>query len=494
MAPVLGKKEEPDPWTVEEEIPILSKPSGGIKAKIELVKMNLQGPILENPRILYQIGVKIEKNGIVGDLENKLSVFIAGTTKDYEKNDRLCILITAESGVGKTQLLKVLELYFGEDTHVFSRISAHAPDYWQKTLKNGTLDGEILIIKQMEGTEESNYSMMIMADPISGGLRFLTVSKDRKVEELAVPGMPVIGTSSVKLQVDPQVFRRFLDIHPDESPEQTLRIMKHEARLKCDALYRRDCETVDGDLKDVASKMKYESSKFGVEIPFSMLIPDKLPAVILARTDIKKVFGQIVAITHLFYKQRLRYVNPVGYEVLISSPADYYYAYRLLEKALSKRLSGISDDRISVLLNTLKAIDPDKTGVGVEKIQQNVSSYAKNTIYQGLRELKNQGFVMTEDDPQDGRKRVYKRTDKQMTTIAINFPDEEIEKEYIKFVKERLGKDDVESDRKHVLPANLTDLLKKSLLVFDMASGKNLTKEIISQKTFEEYKLGEVSV
>jgi len=494
MTPVIGKKEEPNLWTAEAEIPILTKPSGGIKAKIELVKKgSFEGPILKSPKILYQIGVRLEKNGFIGDLENKLNVFIAGTTKDFEINERLCVIITAESGVGKSWLLRILELYFGDDVHSYSRISACAPDYWGKVLKNGTLNGEILIIKQMEGSDKGNYSLMIMADPISGGLKLLTLNEKKKIEELSLPGMPVIGTSSVNIQIDPQMFRRFLDVHPDESEEQTKRILRHELRLKCDALYKRDCESVDLDLKEIVDKMKYESKLYGVEIPYAMLIEDKIPPVILSRTDIKKVIGLTSAITHLYFQQRLRYVNPVWTEVLLSSPADHYYMYRLLESILSKRLSGISDNRTTKLLTTMKIVDPNNSGLGTDLLQAS-TGYPKPTIWAGMTELNRQGFVVTEDDPTNKKNNIYKRTNKTEKTVAITFPDEVIEKEYIKFVKEKLGKYDEKSDKKHVLSSEQTDLLRKSLLVFDIETGRNITKEIISEKTFKEYKLEEVSV
>lgn len=450
-------------------------------------------PILKKPNMLSIIAAKMEKNGFIGELENKLCVFLVGTTKDYERRHRMGIVIGGESGVGKSWLLRILEVYFGEDAVSISRMSAHAPDYMEGMFPNGTCDGAILLIKQMEGAEQSGYAIMIMADPISGGLRLVTV-EDKKVKERVLKGMPVIGTSSVKVSIDPQINRRFLDIHPDESPEQTERIMMHGARLEEDPVYKLNSETLDSDLREIASKMKSESSKFGVEIPFATLIPSKIPKVILARTDINKIFGMIVAVTHLFYQNRFRYVNSLGTEVLLASPADYFLAWALIGKTIVKRLSGISDNRLTRLLKALDVTDPSKIGVSADDLLREVPRYAKSTIYEGMKELKNQGYVITEENPRDARKVVYKRTDKILTPIDVTFPDEEIEKNYIKAVKEKVGRPDTQSDETHVLSPEQISLLKKSLLVFDIATERNITNEAISEKTFKEYNLEEVCV
>jgi len=500
MAPVKGQKpeEEHPEWKHEVTLGEESKPKVRMpeskveEQKIELRKME-QGPILKNPRMLYLIAYKMEKNGYIGELENKLNIFLVGTTKDYKRRHRMGIVIGGESGVGKSWLLKIFETYFPEDVVSISRMTAHAPDYMEGMFSGGTCDGKILLIKQIEGAEDSGPAIMIMLDPVSGGLRLLTV-EDKKIKERVLKGMPVIGTSSVRVSFDPQIIRRFLDIHPDDSPEQTARIMEHDAKLEEDPEYEKNCETVDSDIKEIVGTMKLESSKFGVENPFASFIPPKIPKVILARTDILKVFGMIVAVTHLFYQDRFHFTNKFGTETLIASPADYYLAWRIVGKTITKRLSGISDDRITILIKALEKIDPKKEGVSAEDIHKAVPQYQMSTIYEGMGELRNQGYSTTEKNPKDERKRVYKRTGKALTPIDIVFPDKQIEETYIKFVKEHFGKLDEESGKKHALSAEETDLLRKSLIVCDIATGRNITKEVISEETFKEYNLGDVSV
>lgn len=494
MSPVIGKKERASEWFItQEERERVWKENQAQKPKIVLRKVDLGGPILKNPRLLYIISQKMEKNGFIGEVKNKLCIFLVGTTKDYEKRHRMGLVIGGESGVGKSWLLRILEIYFEGDVVSISRMSAHAPDYMQDLFKDGTCDGVILLIKQMEGAEQSSYTMMIMVDPVSGGLRLITV-EDRKVKERVLKGMPVLVTSSVRVSFDPQINRRFLDIHPDESPEQTAQILMHNARMEEDPVYKLTCEIVDSDIKEIVGKMKYESSKYGVEIPFATLIPSKIPKVILARTDILKIFGMMVTITHLFYENRFHRTNELGTDTLIASPIDYYLAWELIGKTIEKRLGGISDNRINLLLKTLETNDPARKGVSADDLLKAVPRYQKNTIYQAMKELNKQGYVITEKNLEDARKVLYKRTSKILTPIDVTFPDEEIERKYIRFIKEKFGKPDEDTDKKHVLSAEQIDLLKKSLLVCDIESGQNITEKVISEKTFKEYNLGDVSV
>lgn len=93
MSPVIGKKERASEWFItQEERERVWKENQAQKPKIVLRKVDLGGPILKNPRLLYIISQKMEKNGFIGEVKNKLCIFLVGTTKDYEKRHRWVLL------------------------------------------------------------------------------------------------------------------------------------------------------------------------------------------------------------------------------------------------------------------------------------------------------------------------------------------------------------------------------------------------------------------
>ena len=57
--------------------------------------------LLNDPALLHKIGLKLEKQGYMGEWQNKLATYLAGTTKDYRRNERIGIISKGESGGGK---------------------------------------------------------------------------------------------------------------------------------------------------------------------------------------------------------------------------------------------------------------------------------------------------------------------------------------------------------------------------------------------------------
>jgi hypothetical protein len=437
--------------------------------------------LLTDPALLHKIGLKLEKQGYIGEWQNKLSTYLAGTTKDYHRNERICIISKGESGGGKSTItITILEKYFSDCVKSFHRMTAHAPDYWQKEI--GTLDGKILLIKQMEGTQDIQYTIQIMVDTTSGGLKILTTSGtpgNMKTEEVALDGIPVLCSTVIVQQMDSQTIRRFFTTYPDDSPEQTKRILIHKAKLRANPSYRRMVETTDKDLVEIPKRLKNESAKYGVSIPFAEVIADIFPTKnLLARSDYDKFCNFIVAITHLHYKQRLSYKTEEGTLELISSPIDYYYAWKIVETSLPKRLAGITDERSHKILTILQK----KCVMGNHLLTEDImkiantegKSYAKHTIWETLDDLKDKGFVKSDKSPEDNRKLLWNPTNISYNPFGIKIPDEKIENVYIQFIIDNIG---------NPLSPENSELLVKSMRAFDLVDGNELTANIVSENT-----------
>lgn len=442
---------------------------------------------LTDPALLYRIGQKLEMQGYIGELQNKLATYLAGTTKDYKRDERIGIIIKGEPGGGKSTLLDVLEKYFADCVKSYHRMTAHAPDYWAKEI--GTLDGKILIIKQMDGAEAIQYTIQIMVDPVANGLKILTTSGtpgNMETREISLSGLPVMCSTTVNFQMDNQILRRFYTIYPDDSPDQTLKIDVHKGKLRQDPTYRNMIKSTDQDLVNIPIQLKTESAKFGVIIPFAEYIAkERFPTEsLLARSDIDKFFNFITAVTHLYYKQRLSFIDCNGKVQLIASPIDYYYTWQIVKESLPKRLSGITDERsyrifMIVQKECIMGGSVDITDV-MKLAYAEGMNYSRNTIWCTLADLRDRGYVQSEVNPNDKRKRLWNLTGKSYEPFGITFPDENIENLYIQFVAKNIGSE---------LSKENWELLGKSMRAVDLVSGKDITAKIVSEKSRSMLKL-----
>jgi hypothetical protein len=342
----------------------------------------------------------------------------------------------------------------------------------------------------MEGAEDAQYQLQMITDDTSGGGLKILISKqatggDWTVDDVFIPGIPVTVVTTVNIKIDPQTVRRFETIAPDDSSGQTHKIKFHKANIRANPDYETQITRKCDFLLELPNLLKDESSKLWVVIPYAHTVADEIPDVLLARSDTDKVFNKITACAHLFYKQRLTYKDSQGKMRIVASPADWYYAWQLFGDTLSRRLSGIIDERGFTYLRIIQGLCmKSKDGwVHFQEIMDAVHKEGKacqrNTLHQAIYELEDGGYIRKDVDPDNKAKRIYNITSKTYVPFGISFPNELVENSYLDFVKDKLGEE---------LDTDKWNLLRQSMRVFDLETGNELTN-IVTERARKMLKL-----
>ena len=165
---------------------------------------------------------------LVGE-ENTIKFLYCGyASKDLPRKYRLHTIIASQSSSGKSSLVRKV----GEP---FSR---HVIDYTNFTnaflkRQQGSMDGKILLIEQLEKTnDQDKVSMFDLKFLLSEGkIKVGVVDRNEKGKftptVLEVTGIPVVVTTSTNMKIDPETLNRMFLTQADESEEQTKRIVDY---------------------------------------------------------------------------------------------------------------------------------------------------------------------------------------------------------------------------------------------------------------------------
>jgi predicted transcriptional regulator len=346
-----------------------------------------QDPLLEVKKHL--------DNFIVGEDANKQLLFILLLSGKADRKLKQIILVGGPSGAGKSNLASLAKSF---SCYEAGRLTEHALDYLDLS------EYEILYLKELgfmdrEGNNRDLATVKFLSTD-DMGYRIVYVTRDEKgrltTQEKVVPPITLLSTTT-RIAIDSQFERRGWILNPDESEEQTKRILAFKAKLKQQEneviLSLRQMTDADWSrqvIAEVARLIEY----YPVIIPFPESMVSLLSVKNLrVRGDIDKLYA-LVTLTSLVYQKRLPKIG----DAIIAMPW-------VLERALSIAYEPVVtmtmqlDKRTRTLLQLMKefkvspetSITPTIRGSWATRL-----NLSEKTIRNYLDEMADKGFSRTE--------------------------------------------------------------------------------------------------
>jgi predicted nucleic acid-binding protein/predicted transcriptional regulator len=334
-------------------------------------------------------------NFIIGEDANKQLLFILLLSGKADRKLKQIILIGGPSGAGKSNLASLAKSF---RCYEVGRLTEHALDYLDLT------EYEILYLKELgfmdrEGNNRDLATVKFLSTD-DMGYRIVYVTRDEKgrltTQEKVVPPITLLSTTT-RIAIDSQFERRGWVLNPDETEEQTKRILAFKAKLK-----QQENEVILG-LRQMtnADWSRQVIAEVGRLIEFHPVIipfPESMVSLLSAknlrvRGDIDKLYA-LVTLTSLIYQKKLPRIG----DAIIAMPW-------ILERALSIAYEPVItmtmqlDKRTRTLLQLMKEfkVTPDTpitpTIRGSWATRLNLS---EKTIRNYLDELADKGFSRTE--------------------------------------------------------------------------------------------------
>ena len=182
---------------------------------------------LRDPRLCERLLEDFQKCGVVGEETNKLTAYLAATSRKLDQP--LAVIIQSSSAAGKSSLMDaVLALMPEEERVEYSAMTGQSLFY----MSESDLKHKILAIVEEEGAERASYALKLLQS--EGELTIASTGKDPATgrlitQEYRVEGPVMIFLTTTAIEVDDELLNRCLVLTVDEGREQT-RAIHHRQR------------------------------------------------------------------------------------------------------------------------------------------------------------------------------------------------------------------------------------------------------------------------
>jgi len=183
--------------------------------------------LLRDPRLCERLLEDFQKCGVVGEETNKLTAYLAATSRKLDQP--LAVIIQSSSAAGKSSLMDaVLSLMPEEERAEYSAMTGQSLFY----MSESDLKHKILAIVEEEGAERASYALKLLQS--EGELTIASTGKDPATgrlitQEYRVAGPVMIFLTTTAIEVDDELLNRCLVLTVDEGREQT-RAIHHRQR------------------------------------------------------------------------------------------------------------------------------------------------------------------------------------------------------------------------------------------------------------------------
>jgi hypothetical protein len=177
--------------------------------------------LISDPRFLFRAGHKIRELGVVGEERNRLILLLAGIARTLP--DPPSVLVKGSTSSGKSTIVKKTVQLFSPDCVVErAGLSGKALAYGK-----GSLANKILFINEYRSGKDSQLLLRLLQT--EGRIRHESTTlwgSRRSTKTVERVGAPVVLTTTTDDRVFADDETRFLSVWIDESPAQTLAIVK----------------------------------------------------------------------------------------------------------------------------------------------------------------------------------------------------------------------------------------------------------------------------
>ena len=181
--------------------------------------------LLKTPDLMARILADFEACGVVGEATNKLTAYLAATSRKLDKP--LAVVVQSSSAAGKSSLMDaVLAFIPTEETIRYSAMSGQSLFYMGQT----NLKHKVLAIAEEEGASRASYALKLLQS--DGELTMASTGKDADgnlvAQEYKVEGPMSLFTTTTAIDVDEELLNRCLVLSVDEGREQTAAIHRRQ--------------------------------------------------------------------------------------------------------------------------------------------------------------------------------------------------------------------------------------------------------------------------
>jgi hypothetical protein len=249
-------------------------------------------------------------------------VFLAGVTRNLP--DKASVLVKGSTSSGKSTIVKeALQLFPRKYVVERAGLSKTALAYGRVYLGD-----KILVMTEYQSAKDAQFLLRLIQSEGHIEHEATTVrGRRRKTKTVKRTGTPVVITTTTSDSVHPDDETRFLSVYMTETPEQTLAIVKAQARRK-QSLDQRDLEvwrtatsllrTRQGDFEDPPGWLNY--------------VAEHLP---LKEVRVRRDWNRFLAFLRAVALCRHR---PSDRRRLNISFRDYCVAYKIFEPVLVARV------------------------------------------------------------------------------------------------------------------------------------------------------------
>ncbi len=350
----------------------------------------------------------IGRLGHVGEPDLRLIVYLIGLScqlgaLNTSRSRPLSLIIKGDSAIGKSHLMeKGLSCIPPEWKVDMSSLSAKALVYMaQDSLKN-----KIITVAEHVGSEDSDYYLRTLIS--EGVIRHnVTVKTDEGfvTQQIEMQGPVALVQTTTLVNINPENESRLLEIHPDDSSNQTERILNQQK-------WQRTYEGITASSEGPAILRKHHNALRLLK-PVEVVIEYAPQLKFNARTsnprvrrDFEKLLNLITVIAYLRQNQKELKALPDSTPYVEADIEDYRIVYDLASSVFSAALDDLPP-KSRELLEDIKRYSERVTGCINRKGIRDATGMPEATLRKYIKPLEDNGYLTIIDGGIGGKTVTY---------------------------------------------------------------------------------------